>query len=167
MSNLDGEICNYTNITSSSSLIVQGECFAGDIEFTSLGTSVSRQTFTYVVVAMDLLICLLFVINSVWIFKFTQLAAKEYDRTNVQLTDFAVRVKSLPGNQNWETIPELKIKLTEYIQTVVKNQTQYAIEAFANPDYRDCQDNRVPKWDQYDHSEIVDIDFGLREFDSH
>ena len=49
------------------SLYMLATCAGENVEFTSFGVSISRVTLTYVIVACDMAICLLFVLNGVWI----------------------------------------------------------------------------------------------------
>ena len=87
------------------------------------GQSVSRVTLTYVIVCCDIAICLLFVLNAVWIHKWTLKEEHELDVETVSLTDFAVRIKNLPRRGEYDgSIDELRALLYNHIIKIIKNE---------------------------------------------
>jgi len=46
-------------------------------------------------------ICILFVLNAVWISKFIEKEEREEDQRFVNLLDFAVEIKNIPKAENW------------------------------------------------------------------
>lgn len=87
------------------SLFIEGVCSGAQFTFKQFGRqySISRTTLTYVIVGCNMGICLMFVLNWVWIIKWIEKEEKSNDRDNVQITDFAVCIKNLPTQQQYGT----------------------------------------------------------------
>jgi hypothetical protein len=84
------------------------------------GNSISRKTLTYVIVACDMAICVLFVLNAVWIHQWTLKEERELDVETVSLTDFTVRIQNLPEKDDYGSIDELRAMLYDHITKIIK-----------------------------------------------
>lgn len=84
------------------------------------GNTISRKTLTYVIVACDMIICVLFALNAVWIHQWTLKDEQELDVETVSLTDFSVRIQNLPGKECYGSIDELRAMLYDHIIKTIK-----------------------------------------------
>ena len=68
-------------------------------------------------------ICLLFVLNAVWMHHFIKKEERDEDRRLVQLSDFAVRIKNLPPAESFNNnIEQLRAMLHFHITEIVKKE---------------------------------------------
>lgn len=67
-------------------------------------------------------ICVLFVLNAVWIMVYSKEEENELDFEGVQLTDFSVKIKNLPRGENYGSLAELRAILWNHILRVVKEE---------------------------------------------
>ena len=81
----------------SNSVFFGAICAGETIHFPRLNAKITRTTLTYLVVACDMAIVLLFVINAGWLNVYIARAELELDIEGVQLTDFSVRIRNLPS----------------------------------------------------------------------
>lgn len=117
------------------------------------GKSISRTRLTYTVVACDMAICILFVLNAVWILQFIKKEERDEDKRIVNLSDFAVQIKNIPSADNWNQNHELlRVMLFWHITEVVKKEPQVIFN---------MDEKYLPG---VDHSEIVSISFGEKDF---
>jgi uncharacterized tellurite resistance protein B-like protein len=89
--------------------------------FPKLGNvKITRNTLTYVIVAFDLAICFLFIINTGWIQYYIEKEEAKIDYENVDLTDFTVRIRNLPPQSEFGSLAALRVHLTKHIIDIVK-----------------------------------------------
>lgn len=132
----------------SNALFVKSICVATVIKFPKLGMTISRNQLTWAIVVFDMLICLLFAANHFWLQVFIRKRAEEVDREAIQITDFAVQIKRLPGTCN--SLLAKRIELESRIKSIIKSQGQ-VIQALSPPMASDLEkEDGVPAG--YDHS---------------
>jgi hypothetical protein len=101
--------------------------------------------------------------------RLTEAAQKEDDRDNVQLTDFALRIKNFPNQDSWSNLATLRVKLHKHLRQIAgvtgkpHNQKGVYIEALADG----FQDEHGKAVYGARHDEIVDIQFGVKNFRSY
>lgn len=66
-----------------------------------------------------MLICVLFVLNAVWIHQWTLKEERELDFDTVSLTDFTVRIQNLPTKDDYGSINELRAMLFDHITKII------------------------------------------------
>lgn len=102
-----------------------------------------------------MLICLLFVLNTICMYRYTKFEEKFVDKRAVQITDFSVRIKNLPPIEEYGSIPKLRIILDNHIRQVLKTEPQVIDDL-----ERDKEGNRLEEY----NLDIVNISFGLKNF---
>lgn len=132
-------------------------CAGKEIDFPRLKTKISRTTLTYLVVGCDMAIVLLFVINAGCLNASINKAEQELDMEGVQLTDFSVRIRNLPTQSDFGSLSALRVELTKHIVDIVRSEPQVFPELDAKYAH-----SGVPQ--DFDHSQIVNISFGLENF---
>lgn len=130
--------------TVNTSLFVSAVCAAQAIEV--YDSKISRKSLTYIIVICDMLICILFVLNALWIYEYTKREAKEQDKNATQITDFSVRIKGFNLDDETKSPAYLRVLLDEHIKRVLQ----------------DGQSRNDPV-----QSDIVSIHFGLRNFSNY
>lgn len=75
-----------------------------------------------------MLICLLFVLNTIWLHRYTKYEEMIVDKRAVQITDFAVEIKNLPPVEDFGSLPKLRIMLDNHIRKVIKEEPQVIMQ---------------------------------------
>eukprot|EP00352_Strombidinopsis_acuminata_P001392 CAMPEP_0176349468 /NCGR_PEP_ID=MMETSP0126-20121128/8680_1 /TAXON_ID=141414 ORGANISM="Strombidinopsis acuminatum, Strain SPMC142" /NCGR_SAMPLE_ID=MMETSP0126 /ASSEMBLY_ACC=CAM_ASM_000229 /LENGTH=93 /DNA_ID=CAMNT_0017698859 /DNA_START=1068 /DNA_END=1349 /DNA_ORIENTATION=- len=70
-------------------------CLGGDITLVS-GVTVDRTTLTYVVVSIDIAICIAYFIFLLCMERFTKIEEYEVNESKLSMSDFCVAVSNLP-----------------------------------------------------------------------
>ena len=103
-------------------MFIVSKCIGSEIEFESIGLTIERTDLSMIVVFLDILICLAFICNSAHIRRYIYLEEHDIDNKNVQVTDFAVRIKNFPDVEEYTSINQLKAMLALHINKVIKKE---------------------------------------------
>ena len=63
---------------------------------------IERHRLANIVIVCDAIICIIWVINTMWVGRSINVEKFIVDSEFVQMTDFAVRIKNLPGQDTYE-----------------------------------------------------------------
>lgn len=96
----------------------------------------------------DAIIIIWFIVYTFLLNKWINAEKQASEKLNVEMTDFACRIKRLPHIESMDQLEELKAALTGHIERIVNNTE----EVFVGREYN------VPP------SEIVSINFAFRSF---
>jgi hypothetical protein len=100
-------------------MFIVSKCIGSEIEFESIGLTIERTDLSTFVVFLDILICLAFICNTAHIRRYITLEEHDIDIQNVQVTDFAVRIKNLPDAEEYNSLNQLKAMLSLHIKDVI------------------------------------------------
>ena len=84
-------------------LFMEYECDIATIDLYYFG-EVSRARVANIVIACDAIICLAFILNTAWLGRSINQEQYDVDKKYVHMTDFAVRIKNLPGKEYYEKL---------------------------------------------------------------
>ena len=115
-------------------------------------SSVSRHTLAIIVCIFDLLICVWVSVNISLQDVFIKREDTFVDDKYLQMTDFTVRIKGMPPQREYHSLPQLKAQLSTHLAKVVSGEKQ-VLEGL---------DGAVDK-----PGEIVSIHFGHKKFNNY
>jgi len=93
-------------------------CVGDDITFPT-GITVDRITLTYIVVSIDIAICVSYFIFLAVIEKCTNIEEFEINNNKLNLCDFSVAVKNLPSQSEYKTTENLRVMLAKHFKTLL------------------------------------------------
>ena len=67
---------------------------------------IERQRLANIVIVCDAIICIIWVLNTMWVVRSTNVEKVIVDSEFVQMADFAVRIKNLPDESAYDKSPE-------------------------------------------------------------
>lgn len=98
-------------------------CMGGDIEIFS-GLSVDRPTLTYLVVSIDIAICISYFIYLSIIHRFTKVEEHEVNNDKLSLSDFCVAIGNLPDVKEYQNLDNLRVMLAKHFKNLLPGQRQ-------------------------------------------
>ena len=133
-------------------LYLEYECDISEIELYYFG-AMKRTRLANIVIACDALIILLLAFNTCWLgFKINS-EQHDAEKKFVHMTDFAVRVKNLPGKDAFDNLDQLRAQLVLHLSQVVSKEPQVFLKQ------GDVQ--------EVDASEIVSVHFSQKNFEKY
>ena len=67
---------------------------------------IERQRLANIVIICDAIICIIWILNSIWLSRSIRMEKVIVDSEFVQMADFAVRIKNLPDESAYGKSPE-------------------------------------------------------------
>jgi len=89
-------------------LYVEYECDISEIEYADYDLKMNRTRLANIVISCDAIICIIFIINIMWMNRAINTEQFDVDKKFVHMTDFAVRVKNLPHKPSFDNLDQLK-----------------------------------------------------------
>jgi hypothetical protein len=102
-----------------------------------------------IVVCFDVAIIISFLLSFFVLGHYEKLEKKEINMDNLTTEDFTVVIKTMPRYKDYANLKELKAKLWNHLEAILQN------EPHCNPGLEDSK---------ADHTQIVNIYFGLTQF---